>query len=493
MKNFKWKNQLSIMTMIIITCAVQVLTLMKSSLVAGSFGTSMEMDAYNFANNIVSFIFGFVASGITTIIIPCYVEKERKHVDAFITLIYLILIACIGAIIIFRFNIVGVMSNKGEVYINIACNVLSILLLVNLMVSVTDITAAYFQCIDRYNLPKVINFFSQVVVVILLIVLKNITIIQYTLVISLGIVINCVFDVFFAKKNGWKYRVRFDFLDPGVVKLVKQFLPILFSSGVYRISLMIDALIASRLDTGRLTILSYSNQIAGMVNTVFIGTLLTYYYPKIVRKISSDENGQTYFWGQTFFFHALIGLLIAGFACVGKDAVSLLFEHGKFDAKSTMGVFMGTLLYIIGQQTNVIRDLIYRYFYAHKETKVAALNSIIVTVVNISASIFLVFVIGYYGIIIGTILASFVSLFIIMFKYKKRFGFEIKFTKIVFPYIKNLSISFITILIVLITKNTFTLTNQLLRIGVYGFETVLIYLVLIAVFNKTVVKAFKNI
>jgi len=49
----QYRGSLSLMVMIIITGITQVLTLMKSSLVAGIFGTGIEIDAYNLANSIV--------------------------------------------------------------------------------------------------------------------------------------------------------------------------------------------------------------------------------------------------------------------------------------------------------------------------------------------------------------------------------------------------------------------------------------------------------
>ena len=115
--------------MIVISCVTQILTLMKSSMVAGRFGTSMEMDAYNFANSLVSFIFGFVAAAVSTVIIPSYVEKtHKKEVDAFLTAVYGIIGIVIAAMLLLRYQIVGVFTNKEELYVNIACNVLIVLI-----------------------------------------------------------------------------------------------------------------------------------------------------------------------------------------------------------------------------------------------------------------------------------------------------------------------------------------------------------------------------
>ena len=98
----QYRGSLSLGLMIIITGITQVLTLMKSSLVAGIFGTGVEIDAYNLANSIVSFLFGFIAAGISTVIIPNYVRKtDRRNVDSFITMLYGLIALIVGILIAF--------------------------------------------------------------------------------------------------------------------------------------------------------------------------------------------------------------------------------------------------------------------------------------------------------------------------------------------------------------------------------------------------------
>ena len=129
----QYRGSLSLGLMIIITGITQVLTLMKSSLVAGIFGTGVEIDAYNLANSIVSFLFGFIAAGISTVIIPNYVRKtDRRNVDSFITVLYGLIALIVGILIAFRYQIIGLFSNRDELFVNICCNALIVLLISNI-------------------------------------------------------------------------------------------------------------------------------------------------------------------------------------------------------------------------------------------------------------------------------------------------------------------------------------------------------------------------
>ena len=76
-----------LLLMMALTIATQVVMLLKVSTVASSFGTSIEMDAFNFANNIGNFIYSFIGAGVTTVLIPNLVNKEKNNsINIFISI-----------------------------------------------------------------------------------------------------------------------------------------------------------------------------------------------------------------------------------------------------------------------------------------------------------------------------------------------------------------------------------------------------------------------
>lgn len=493
MKKKKNSGILSLGIMLLLTIATQIISISKSSIVASAFGASAELDAFSFANSIVSFIFGFFSSAVTTVIIPAYISKKnQKQINGFITLIYLtIAMIALGAAF-FRFHIIAGISNRDSYFVSLAGNILLWLLGANFLFAITHITAAHFQCEEKFNIPKIILFFSQLVVIILLVCSKRLDITQYTFIFCAGLLLAAAFDTVAAYKTGWSFYPSFCFRDEEVTRLLKMFFPIVLSTGVYKLSLMVDSAISSRLEEGMVTILSYSSQIADMVNSVLIGNLLVYCYPKIVKNIHAP-NGKQLFWQQVAFFHLVVMLVITGFACVGREGISLLFGHGKFGSDAVNSVFLGTLIYVSGQQTNIVRDLIYRYFYANGDTKTAASNSILVSAVNITVSIILVKLIGFYGIILGTVVASFVSLVRILYKYKFKFGFDVPIIKIGFLLLKNILTCVMTIVLVFTTKGLFQINGNLLAILTYGTEAVLVFIVLNCIVNRDTLKNIKNI
>lgn len=489
----EYRNSFSLILMIIITGITQILTLMKSSLVAGIFGTGIEIDAYNLANSIVSFLFGFIAAGISTVIIPNYVKNtNRKNVDTFITALYGLIAFIVFILIVFRYQIIGVFSNRDELFVNICCNTLIILLLANYLLAISDVTVAYFQCKGKYNLPKIVSLIAQLIVVVILIFYPNLTISQYTYIIAIGLFINFLLDTIFAFKEGWRVYPSLALFSPGTKKLFGIFLPIVFSTGIYKLSLMIDSTIAARLQTGQITILSYASQISSIINTILIGNLLTYYYPKIVEKVDTSD-GQKSFWNQVILFHLIVCLVIAGFTTVGHETVELLFRHGTFSEDAAKFVYIGALIYVVGQQTDVVRDLIYRFFYAKGNTTVAAKNGVIISVVNITVSIILVYFIGFFGIFFGTIIASLISLIVMFFKFNAYFEFVISIKLIAKALLKNNLVVIITITIIVFLKKLIVFNSLLLQIFIYGILTVFVFCILSLVFHKNLKEMIKEV
>ena len=488
----KKAGYVNLMWMMIVTLFTQILVLIKSSVVAGKFGATNAMDAYNFANSIATFLFGFVSAGISTIVIPEYANKrDKKSVDTFITLIYGAIFFVTVLMIIFRQRIIGAFSNRDTMFVQDVAKILIYLLLFQYFGGITNVTIAYFQCEDKYNIPRIINLISQLAVVATLICIKKMTIMEYTIIICLGILLSFLCDTGWAIKCGWRYKPTCIFNEETRI-LINRFIPVVVSTGTYNLSLMIDSVISASLEEGKITVLSYSSQISSMINTIIVGNLLIYIYPKITKNIKRDGS-QSVFWDQTGLFHAIVCLMIAGFIAVGRDAVFFLFYRDAFSFEACRMVFEGTIIYVFGQQINVIRNMLYRYFYALGDTKTPATNSIMVSIFNITISIILVRVIGFYGVIIGTVVASLLSLTIIMVRFGKKVGYSEKILSIMKKYIINIIIMSITVAVVGVTKSIVFIENDLIRILVFGLETVIVYILLQLLCNRNIVSVLKTL
>lgn len=484
----KGKDFLQLFLMVVLSCLSQVLSIYKTAVVAAAFGATTQMDAFNFVNNLTSFLLVFLSSGISIVIIPAYVkEQERKGINTFITVTYTIILALLTLMVLFARPIVLLLTNREALFNDTVCELIGILALSAAIQSVTYVTAAYYQCKEKFNIPKVLALICNIGVSIALTIVPNLTIHSYVWILFLSCMINSVIDLYIAVRMGFRYRPQFGVYSETYNSLMKSFFPVLFSTGVYRISLLVDSLISSNLGTGQLSVLSYASGISGMINSLIIGNLTIYYFPRIIQKINS-KDAQPFFWNKTILMHSIVCLIIAGFACVGKEGITLFFERGVFTKELTLQVYYCVCIYVFGQQTNVVRDLIYRYYYAHGDTVTTFQNGIVVTIVNLTVSILLSKLIGLYGIVLGTIIASFVSLVCIMFRFWRKFGFGVNIRNVIIEYVKSLVAMVCASLLVLMLKDKLVITYLIPNILIFGILTILVYVLFLFVFRSKALK-----
>lgn len=216
-----------------------------------------------------------------------------------------------------------------------------------------------------------------------------------------------------------------------------------------------------------------------------VGNLIIYAYPKMVAKVAVNEReAQGSLWQYTVIFHRVVCLILVGFICVGREFIGLLFEHGEFSAQAATTVFYCMCIYMVDQQNNIIRDLVYRFFFAHGDTKLTVQNGILTSVVNIVCSIILVRFIGIFGIIVGTLIAGSVSLVSIYIRFKKRYGFATNIKTVLLEYIKTIIISIVAICTTLGMKAVMPKFHYLIAFVVYGVVCIVIYAVEVVVIQK---------
>lgn len=471
----KRKNEIQLLLMIIISISSQLFGLYKSSYTAAHYGATNEMDAYNYATNIANFLITFVTTGVTTVIIPAYIKKKnKKAVNTFISVIYASVLVMMVIIYFFRVPIISAMTNRNSAFFSYFADFLIYTFIIHGIISFLAVTTAFYQCTNHYVVPKIIILISNLFIIFILISTKELTIKQYIIVLTIGSVINFVVDISIAIKMGFRYTPTCSISLPETKELMIIFLPTLFSSGVYKVHTLVDSMIAANMGTGQLTILTYSTQIVNMVNTFVVSNLTVYAYPKIVAKIK-ENDGKKKLWDYALLFHAMVCLIICGFIVVGDYFIGLVFVGGNFTLQSAKTLFICSSIYILGQQTNIIRDLIYRYFYANDDTKTTFYNSVIVSILNIVLSLVLVIPFGIYGIIIGTVLSGAISLLMIIIRFNNKFLLGDNFKSVLWEYAKTILCSVTTILMLILLKNVLPLSNVFVSILLLGMLTVIVF------------------
>ena len=483
----KNKNEMRLLLMIILSLGGQIVSLYKSIYTAQFYGTSDAMDAYNYATNLGTFFFDFIASGVATVILPAYIKRmNNKAINSFISLIYGVVSIILILVYVFRLPLIQILTARNAAFENAFCDYVLIAFLVQACLSIVLVLSSFFQSRDMYVIPKIVLFISNAVVLLALLVVGKTSIDIYFRIIFIGALINLVVNYILAIKKGFNFVPALCITDPDTRKLIALFAPTLLSCGVFKIHTLIDTMITTNIGTGVLTILTYASQVSGMISNFVIANMLTVAYPQIIRGVQS-KNKQTELWKYVVSFHAIICLLVCGFVAIGENGINLLYVKGKFTDANGYALYLGSLLYLASQILLIIRDLIFRFFYAMENTKDTVSNSIISCVSNIIMSLILIKPFGMNGVILGTLISGAISLIMILFRMKKLYGLE-EFRSNLFEIIKNFIVLIVSAFLVVGLKRYIVVENNIIAILVYGSLTVIIFVTFAFIFRLKALK-----
>lgn len=476
-------NKLSIM--ILLTIITQVFMLLKGSLVASKFGVSTDLDAFNFANSIGTFAYSFIGSGISTVLMPNLADKNKKNtLNTFITVLYTGAFLILISMLIFRKSLISILSGSNDIYfIKVSANILVVTLIAGYLNSLLGLVNGVLQYNGKFNRLKLATLFTSVLLFFILLVGREISIYYYAIAILITTVINVTINLYFLHGSDFKYTISFDIKDNEFKKMVNLFIPTVLGEGVYRISLIIDTLISSRLGSGNVSILNYSNTVIGMINILLLGNITSFIYPKLINSSRNNECQESLVKYLTLI-NAAMCVIVALFFISGKECISILFERGKFNSENTNIVYLCSIIYILSLPTNAIRDLIYKYFYINNDTYSTFRNSIVVSALNICISILLSNYIGLYGIVLGTVITSYLSLIFITIKFKNKFGFNFDKENLLTENIKIILLTFVGITILNTIKQYLIINNLLLSIVIHSMIYIIIFFTSLRIFKS---------
>jgi putative peptidoglycan lipid II flippase len=201
-----------------------------------------------------------------------------------------------------------------------------------------------------------------------------------------------------------------------VQRVVALFLPMLAGTGVAQLSSVVDIEIATFLGNEGVATLAYAQRLYTLPLSLF-GVAITQVAlptfsheavtevagagaPEVMGRIR-EQLGTS--WRRMTYFVLPSSL---GLAAFGRPAVSLLFEHGAFDARDTMAVTWVLAAYAAGLMAYASTRLFATAFYALQDTRTPVRVALVALAANIALGIGLAWWLGTPGIALATALAS---------------------------------------------------------------------------------------
>lgn len=224
----------------------------------------------------------------------------------------------------------------------------------------------------------------------------------------LGGIAQLLFQLPALYKLGLFPRPRFIWQDAGVKRVLSLMLPAVFGVSVVQISLFIDTLFASFLETGSLSWLYYSDRLTSFPLGVFGVAIATVVLPHLASKHAArvtEEFSKALDWGLRFVLLIAIPATIGMIMLAGPMLVTL-FQYEHFTALDVAMTQRSLLAFAIGIPAFMLVKVLASGFYARQDIKTPVRIAVIAVLFNIALNAALFHPLKHAGLALATSLSA---------------------------------------------------------------------------------------
>ncbi len=407
--------------MAVIILIAKFMGLLRETLVAGIYGQGMESDILNTATQIPLLFFDMVLGvAILSTFVPIFNQRMEAEGEAsamafantFLTVVCTIAMgaALLGVFLaepLVRLMTPGYADVPGKM--EQTAGLLRILFPSIVFTAAAYIAVGILQSYGQFTVPSLISVVSNGVMILYLMVFGN-RLGLWGVAVSMVIAwaLQLVIQLPWLKKFGFRWRVSFNFKDPGIKEAALVALPVLISSWVQPLCNVINMSFGSGLGNGAVSALNWGNKIYIIMVGVFAYAITNFVFPKLSR-LGEDQEGFAIMTRQSLCFMLLVITLVSGlFLALAEPIIRVVFERGAFTAESTKITATALFYYSFGMVGYGICEVLNKSFYALSDGKTPMVASIFGILVNLLMAYLLVgvFQLGVGGLALATAISS---------------------------------------------------------------------------------------
>lgn len=372
------------------TMVSRVTGLIREILFARAFGASAYTDAFNIAFRIPNLLRRLFAEGaFSQAFVPILAEyKSQKGIAPTKTLVDHVSVVLMWTMLLTC--VIGVIASPAIIYL-IATGLKSKSEAFDASVWMTRVMFPYIGFMSFVALSGgILNTWREFKIPAFTPVLLNLTFIVATLFLAphlqqpiyamaiavlVGGVLQMVIQVPALLKIGMLPRLSGNpfasLADAGVRKILRKMGPAVFAVSAAQISLMINTNIASRLQSGSVSWLSYADRLMEFPTAllgVALGTILLPSLSKANFEGDKAEYSALLDWGLRLTFLLALPCAVA-LATISEPLTATLFHYGKFDALSVAMTSKALVAYGVGLIGLILVKILAPGFYAQQNIK----------------------------------------------------------------------------------------------------------------------------
>ena len=368
------------------TLLSRILGFVRDTVIARAFGAGMLTDAFVVAFKIPNFLRRLFAEGaFSQAFVPIFAEYKNKHgqeatktlvdqVASALTLVLILvaLLGIVGAPWVAYISAPGFVDEPEKFALTVT--LLQIIFPYIVFISLVALAAGILNTYSRFSVPAftpVLLNVSMIISVLWMAPYFDQPVLALGWGVALGGVLQLAWILPHLTKIGMLPRPTFKFTDPGVKRILTLMGPATLGVSVMQISLLINMIFASFLDTGSVSWLYYADRLmefpAGMLG-VALGTILLPSLAKHYADDSPDEYSRLLDWGLRLTL-VLTLPAAAALAVLAIPLITTLFHYGAFQAHDVWMTRNALMAYSLGLLGLILVKVLAPGFYARQNIR----------------------------------------------------------------------------------------------------------------------------
>ena len=399
----------------------KVVGFVRQAVIAAYFGATAETDAFFLASGFVM-SFGIMAfSSLSVTLLTMYVnEKERGEVFASelvsSTLKLFVPIAAVIALLmcIFSDSFAYVLAPAyAASELEVVSHYLKLLCVVAFLYCPYLILNAVLEANKVFLAGRTLALFQSVLLILAAALFSNSgNVLVLVIAFALASVVNLVYIVVRVARY-FRFCWQAPLLTPQIKSLVGLMLPVLLGNAVLEVNSIVERGVASALEPGSVSALTYGWSVYEIVTGVVVSSLAAVLFSYFAGYLAKgDEEGMTRCLGKCVSTLVLVlaPVTVLTVLC-SSDIVSILYFRGNFDDTARTATSIVVATYAIGFVPTAIRSVFTKAHYAFQDSKAPMFNGIVTVVCGGVGSIVLavIFDMGIAGIGIAVSTSMFLS------------------------------------------------------------------------------------
>jgi len=424
------------------TVLSRVLGLVRTSLIANTFGTSLAASAFFFAYSLPNMLRRLSGEGaLGGAFIPVFAEEIQKRgklaafrlsnsVGLAVSLVLLGLMLLMTLV----FQTVGAVFSSSEKTV-LVVKLSQVMLPYLFFISLAGYGMAVLNSLNHFLVPAISPAVHNIILIAAILFLcpllgptKEEMVYGPAIGVLVGGAVQLAVLYFPLKKKHYPLATGLDFRNEAIRKILRYFLPGMFSLAVTEVNAVMDKLLGFFVkghETSAPSELFYGNLIVELPLAIFGVSLGLAVFPSLSRLKASDKMDE---FKRTFSYALRQATAIALPASIGlvilrEPVVRLLYERHAFGAASTEAVVPVMAGYAIGLFAYTANKIVVPAFLSLQDPRTPMRVGFAVTGFDFLLNLFAVFVMKrVWGLALSTALSAVVQMVVLLYLLRKKIG-----------------------------------------------------------------------